>query len=254
MVRVTDFARPKRKFDKEDPNRQPLPPQTSAYQSQRASQNPRSEARRLKRKAIRESDKECFFCRQTGHLSQDCPENATAAEHTPKMCYRCGRMDHSLKDCKKRPQTRPGKRKRTDDDSDVSEDDVPEPNTEYLPYAKCYVCQTSGHLAGFCPKNNRGIYPNGGGCKLCGIPLPPAKSIDSKFRVGATDHLKRQCPQKEAIERGAVVARNPHATDGADEDAYHEKLRAELQSTRKAGPPLTVPPGTKKKKPKVVNF
>lgn len=165
MVRVTDFARPKRVYDKEDAPRRPLPPQTSAYQSQRASQNPRSEARRLKRKAIRESDKECFVCRQTGHLSQDCPQNVqNESTDARRICYRCGRIDHSLKDCKKPPT----KQKRKHHDNNEGDDEEVR-EQEYLPYAKCYVCRESGHLAGFCPQNDRGIYPNGGGCQLCGI-------------------------------------------------------------------------------------
>ena len=171
MVRVTDFARPKRTFDKDDAPRKPLPPQTSAYQSQRESTNPRSEARRLKRKTIREADKECFVCRQMGHLSQDCPKNPKG--HTTvggKICYRCGRIDHSLKECKKAPQKRPQKRKREDS---ISDSDTETPEQEFLPYAKCYVCQKAGHLAGTCPENDRGIYPDGGGCKLCGIRLIP---------------------------------------------------------------------------------
>ena len=68
--------------------------------------------------------------------------------------------------------------------------------------------------------------------------------------TGATDHLKRQCPQKEAIERGAVVALKDGAVSGADEDAYHEKLRAEITKSRAA--PSTTSPA--KKKPKIVKF
>jgi len=166
MVRVTDFARPKRTHDKDDPPRRPLPPQDSAYQSQRPSRNPRSEARRLKRKSIRESDKQCFFCRQVGHLSQDCPENVGKDEsrsETGRICYRCGRIDHSLKECKKAPI----QQRSREDSVSASEDETKQ---EFLPYANCYVCHKSGHLAGSCPQNDRGIYPNGGGCKLCGIP------------------------------------------------------------------------------------
>ena len=252
MVRVTDFGRPKRTYDKDDSVRRPLPPQDSAYQSQRVSQNPRSEARRLKRKAIRESDKECFFCRETGHLSQDCPQNTESAEspNTPKICYRCGRVGHSLKDCKKAPQKPQNrKRKRTNDESsDDSEIDIPE--QEVLPYAKCYVCQQNGHLAGFCPQNERGIYPNGGACKLCGMPPQPKLTYDITKLTGATDHLRRKCPQKEAIERGAVAARNPDATTGADEDIYHEKLRAELLQSKNVARPTV----QGKRKPKVVSF
>ena len=69
--------------------------------------------------------------------------------------------------------------------------------------------------------------------------------------TGATDHLKRQCPQKEAIERGAVIARKEGAVSGADEDAYHEKLRAEIAKA-KVTPSTTMTPV--KKKPKIVKF
>ena len=158
MVRVTDFARPKRTYDKDESPRKPLPSQMSAYQLQRTSRNPRSEARCLKRKALRESGMECFVCRQKGHLSQDCPKNNTET-NTRKLCYRCGRIDHSLKECKKLPVNQ--KRKRN---GSVSGSD----DEEFLPFAKCYVCQQAGHLAGFCPQNEQGIYPNGGGCRLCG--------------------------------------------------------------------------------------
>lgn len=69
--------------------------------------------------------------------------------------------------------------------------------------------------------------------------------------TGATDHLKSKCPQKEAIERGAVAARNPDSTTGADEDVYHEKLRAEFSAATKN---ISRPKVAPKKRPKVVNF
>lgn len=66
--------------------------------------------------------------------------------------------------------------------------------------------------------------------------------------TGATDHLKRKCPQKEDIERGAVVARKEGEITGADEDAYIEKIRSEnRKSTPSSKPPV-------KKKPKIVKF
>jgi hypothetical protein len=68
---------------------------------------------------------------------------------------------------------------------------------------------------------------------------------------GAIDHFKRKCPQKEAIERGAVVARKEGATTGGDEDAYHEQLREEDEQIRKSTMVIGMP---KKKKPKIVNF
>lgn len=66
--------------------------------------------------------------------------------------------------------------------------------------------------------------------------------------TGATDHLKRKCPQKEDIERGVVVARKEGEVTGADEDAYIEKIREESRKQK----PSTAPPV--KKKPKVVKF
>ena len=69
--------------------------------------------------------------------------------------------------------------------------------------------------------------------------------------TGATDHLKRKCPQKEAIERGVVVAREEGSITGADEDAYHERLREENRRIEK---PASVPTAPVKKKPKVVKF
>jgi hypothetical protein len=67
--------------------------------------------------------------------------------------------------------------------------------------------------------------------------------------VGGTDHLKKKCPQKEDIERGAVVARKAGDITGADEDAYHEMIRNE--GKRKVPPMTSIPV---KKKPKVVKF
>jgi hypothetical protein len=69
--------------------------------------------------------------------------------------------------------------------------------------------------------------------------------------AGGTDHLKRKCPQKEEIERGAVVARTEGAVTGADEDVYHEKLREEMSRPTK---PMSVKPTSVKKKPKIVKF
>ena len=66
--------------------------------------------------------------------------------------------------------------------------------------------------------------------------------------AGATDHLKRKCPQKEEFERTIVVARKEGQVTGGDEDAYHEKLREQVESRSRASmQPL-------KKKPKIVKF
>lgn len=49
---------------------------------------------------------------------------------------------------------------------------------------------------------------------------------------------------------GVVVARKEGAVSGADEDAYHEKLRAEMTKVKVAPSTTTLV----KKKPKIVKF
>jgi zinc finger CCHC domain-containing protein 9 len=130
-----------------------------------------TQARRLKRIAERHAHTTCFACREVGHSAQDCPtvtrpeddgdeggttKTGTTAAAVVGICYRCGSRKHNLARCRKPP---------------VRPDDP-------LPFASCFVCSGRGHLAGSCPKNNgKGVYPNGGSCKLC----------------GETTHLARDC-------------------------------------------------------------
>jgi hypothetical protein len=95
---------------------------------------------------------------------------------------------------------------------------------------------------------------------MCGVSIQTGAVVSYVVSVhylawlmtGATDHLKSKCPQKEAIEQGAVVARKENETAGADEDAYHEKLRFE-ESQRRAKL-ADVKLSAIKKRPKIVKF
>ena len=134
------------------------------------------EQRRLKRIQEKLAVTTCFACREKGHAAKDCPKASTltsegdeGAEANPQLrnsvgiCYRwvrpialrllllrmffrCGSSKHSLSRCRKPPN--------------------PE---DPFPFASCFVCSGKGHLAGACPQNKaKGVYPNGGACKICG--------------------------------------------------------------------------------------
>ncbi|KAI9503292.1 hypothetical protein BX070DRAFT_183641, partial [Coemansia spiralis] len=90
----------------------------------------------------------CFQCRQKGHSVKNCPN---ADSTGTGICYHCGSEEHTTKQCAKPGST--------------------------FPYATCYVCKERGHLASMCQKNEKGLYPNGGGCKYC----------------GSTKHLVKDC-------------------------------------------------------------
>ena len=59
---------------------------------------------------------------------------------------RCGSRTHNLSKCKE-----------------------PVDPLDPLPHAACFVCSGKGHIASTCPQNqSKGVYPNGGCCKICG--------------------------------------------------------------------------------------
>ena len=151
-----------------------------------------SEKRRLRRIAERNVNTTCFACREMGHAVQDCPKIADGSIKPPEnqsgfsatgvvgICYRCGSRKHRLSGCREK----------------VSDPSNP------LPFASCFVCSGNGHLASRCPENKeKGVYPNGGSCKLC----------------GETDHLARNCKlrDKGAIPFGFICFRDLLETDSS---------------------------------------
>jgi zinc finger CCHC domain-containing protein 9 len=129
----------------------------------------------------------CFACREVGHSAKDCPSirpdadrdgpTTTTTKTNAKtaavvgICYRCGSRKHNLARCR-----------------------LPARPDNPLPYASCFVCSGQGHLAGSCPRNNgRGVYPNGGSCKLC----------------GETTHLARDCTLRKIGQQLVFLFRPP---------------------------------------------
>ncbi|KAK3824731.1 MAG: hypothetical protein J3Q66DRAFT_325928 [Benniella sp.] len=114
------------------------------------------------------------------------------------MCYSCGSLEHTTKDCKKLPKS-----------------------GNKFQFATCFVCKEQGHLAGQCPKNEKGLYPKGGSCRFC----------------GKVDHLAKDCKMTKE-EAGTMALGKIDLVQGADDDDYHifvdEKRKlAEEQKTIK---------------------
>jgi zinc finger CCHC domain-containing protein 9 len=113
-----------------------------------------------------------------------------------------------------------------------------------LPYAKCYVCNQEGHLSGQCPKNERGLYPNGGSCAIC----------------QQVDHYAKDCPVTKE-QAGTTAVGMINLDQGADDDDYHifaeekQKIADEQKKEKMIKKQLaqTAPSGLPQKK-KVVKF
>ncbi|KAF9896493.1 hypothetical protein BX616_007334, partial [Lobosporangium transversale] len=155
----------------------------------------RSERRRLRRQKEKANASICFACRKTGHSAKNCKETTGEVG----MCYSCGSLEHTTKDCRK-----------------LSKDG------NKFKFATCFVCKEQGHLAGKCPKNEKGLYPNGGSCRFC----------------GKVDHLAKDCKlTKEEV--GTLTVGKIDLVQGADDDDFHifvdekRKLTEEQKAIKK---------------------
>lgn len=107
------------------------------------------------RTRLKESQTICFHCRKHGHSLAQCPDKPQSVQ----LCFKCGSTEHGLWQCPK----------------------LKDRNDADLPFAKCFVCQKQGHLSRQCPQNTKGIYVNGGSCRLC----------------GSTEHRATECPDND---------------------------------------------------------
>lgn len=114
------------------------------------------ERRNAEKSLARQKKKVCFHCRKGGHNLSSCPKLSEGGSQTigSGICYKCGSTEHSHLQCR------------------VA-------SGQTYKFATCFICKEEGHIAKQCPDNPRGLYPDGGGCKLC----------------GDVTHFKKDCPK-----------------------------------------------------------
>jgi hypothetical protein len=118
-------------------------------------------------------------------------------EEGKKTCYNCGSEDHAARDCKA-------------------------PNSNFK-FAVCFTCGETGHLVRACPKNQQGIYINGGACKICKGTDHLAKDCPSRdkcLRCGGDGHISSECPKFSTFQGDAQTQkRSKYADTGMKHEA-----------------------------------
>lgn len=126
----------------------------------------KKERRNAEKSLARLKKKVCYHCRKGGHTLSSCPmlEDNGAQVVGSGICYKCGSTEHTHYQCK-----------------------VNTGNS--YKFATCFVCKQEGHISKQCPDNPRGMYPSGGGCRLC----------------GDVTHFRRECPTLQAKSNKVTV-------------------------------------------------
>ncbi|CAH3983223.1 zinc finger CCHC domain-containing protein 9-like [Pieris brassicae] len=152
------------------------------------------ERRRAEKALARVKRDVCYNCRKGGHNLSDCPDlksNIPGVDSADGVCFKCGSTEHRQNECK------------------VQRD-------KEFRFATCFICRETGHLARQCPDNPKGLYPNGGCCKLC----------------GDVTHLRKDCPT--VSEKKESTSIKLSTLDGTDniEDIGQSTLTS-VQETKK---------------------
>ena len=103
------------------------------------------ERRRAEKALSRIRKQVCFHCRQSGHILAHCPNLKGDADLAVEsgICFKCGSTEHLHTQCRH-----------------VLGDNYK--------FATCFICKQEGHISKQCPDNPKGLYPEGGSCRLCG--------------------------------------------------------------------------------------
>ncbi|XP_013148247.1 PREDICTED: zinc finger CCHC domain-containing protein 9-like [Papilio polytes] len=140
------------------------------------------ERRRAEKALARMKREVCYNCRKGGHNLSDCPElksKIPGVDSAEGVCFKCGSTEHRQFECK------------------VQRD-------KEFRFATCFICKEAGHIARQCPDNPKGLYPNGGCCKLC----------------GDVTHLKKDCPtMKDKREETSIKLNTLSASDNLEDIA-----------------------------------
>ncbi|KAJ2945758.1 hypothetical protein O0L34_g600 [Tuta absoluta] len=159
--------------------------------------------RRRAEKALARMRKEvCYNCRKGGHNLSDCPElksKIPGADAPEGVCFKCGSTEHRQFECK------------------VQRD-------KEFRFATCFICKEPGHIARQCPDNPKGLYPNGGSCKLCGDVTHLRKDCPTANNTKEETSVKLQTLDSTEDLEG-IGAQNKSSTLPADTSKKPKKIR-----------------------------
>ncbi|XP_034834545.1 zinc finger CCHC domain-containing protein 9-like [Maniola hyperantus] len=152
------------------------------------------ERRRAEKALARLKRDVCYNCRKGGHNLSDCPDlkaNIPGAG-ADGVCFKCGSTEHRQFECK------------------VQRD-------KEFRFATCFICKEAGHIARQCPDNPKGLYPNGGGCKLC----------------GDVTHLRKDCPTVNEKKESTSIKLQTLTDDNIEDIGQNNKQVSEEPVSKK---------------------